>query len=68
MPEGLNPNVTGYLVYSDSNANPSPNDVATFDPFDDFLLVPEDGEVLLENPDYSFKLDVMMDNLGDGAN
>ena len=39
-----------------------------FDPFDDFTLVPVDGEELYENVDYSITLDVRMDNLGDGAN
>ena len=39
-----------------------------FDPFDDFTLVPKDGEALLEDVDYSFNLDMKMDNLGDGAN
>ena len=39
-----------------------------FNPFDDFTLVPKDGEALLEDVDYSFNLDMKMDNLGDGAN
>ena len=39
-----------------------------FDPFDDFTLVPTDGEELYENVDFSFNLDVAMNNLGDGAN
>jgi len=60
--------VTGHLVYSDSNKNPPAKEIPEFDPFDDFLLEPEDGEVLLENPDYSFNLDIVMDNLNDGAN
>ncbi|PUU83652.1 Cupredoxin [Tuber borchii] len=68
VPKGLDPNVTGHLVYSDSNKNPPAKEIPEFDPFDDFLLEPEDGEVLLENPDYSFNLDVVMDNLNDGAN
>ncbi|KAG0636008.1 Cupredoxin [Tuber brumale] len=68
VPQGLDPNVTGHLVYSDSNKNPPAKKIPEFNPFDDFLLEPEDGEVLLENPDYSFNLDVVMDNLNDGAN
>lgn len=68
MPPGLNPNVTGWLVYSDKNKNPQPAELSEFDPFDDFTLEPVDGEELLQAPDYSFNLDVMMDNLGDGAN
>lgn len=39
-----------------------------FDPFDDFTLVPTDGEKLFDHVDYSFNLDVSMNNLGDGAN
>ena len=39
-----------------------------FDPFDDFTLVPTDGQGLLDKVDYSFNLDVAMNNLGDGAN
>jgi len=60
--------VTGHLVYSDLNNNPQAKEIPKFDPFDDFLLEPEDGEVLLENPDYSFSLDIAMGNLNDGAN
>ncbi|KAL8730243.1 MAG: hypothetical protein Q9166_004220 [cf. Caloplaca sp. 2 TL-2023] len=68
VPPTLNPNVTGWLKYSDSAPLPTPAFVDEFDPFDDFTLVPYDKLPLLENPDYSFKLDVKMDNLGDGAN
>ena len=68
VPETLNPNVTGWLVYDDTKALPEPALIDEFDPFDDFTLVPQDGEELLENPDYSFHLDVVMDNLNDGAN
>lgn len=68
VPEGLNPNVTGWLSYSDSKDYPQAAEVPEFDPFDDFLLEPVDGEELLQNPDYSFNLDVVMGNLGDGAN
>ena len=39
-----------------------------FDPFDDFTLVPYDKMPLLDRVDYSFNLDLKMDNLGDGAN
>jgi len=35
---------------------------------DDFHLVPYDKEPRLPDPDYSFTLNVMMDNLADGAN
>ena len=68
VPDTLNPNVTGWLVYDAAKPLPDPALIDEFDPFDDFTLVPEDGEKLLENPDYSFNLDMKMDNLGDGAN
>ncbi|KAF3937579.1 Laccase-4 [Dactylella cylindrospora] len=68
IPEGLNPNVTGYLIYDDSKPLPEPAFVDAFEPFDDFNLIPLDGEDLWEDPTYTFSLEVMMDNLGDGAN
>ncbi|KAL8805973.1 MAG: hypothetical protein Q9182_001630 [Xanthomendoza sp. 2 TL-2023] len=68
VPETLNPNVTGWLVYSDSAKLPTPAFVDEFKPFDDFTLIPHDKLPLFKDPDYSVKLDVKMDNLGDGAN
>lgn len=68
VPDTLNPNVTGWLVYDASKPLPTPALIDEFDPFDDFTLVPQDGVKLFENPDYSFNLDLKMDNLGDGAN
>ena len=68
FPEGLDPNVTSYLVYNPSAPMPSPSLLDEYNEFDDYTLVPYDREALLENPDYSFKLDVKMDNLGDGIN
>ncbi|KAL8999872.1 MAG: hypothetical protein Q9169_001413 [Polycauliona sp. 2 TL-2023] len=68
VPSGLNPNVTGWLVYSDAAPRPTPAFVDEFEPFDDFTLVPYDKLPLLADPDYSFELNVKMDNLGDGAN
>ena len=68
VPSDLNPNVTGWLVYSDSEPRPTPAFVDEFEPFDDFTLVPYDKLPLFTDPDYSFNLDVKMDNLGDGAN
>ncbi|KAF9885646.1 hypothetical protein FE257_012737 [Aspergillus nanangensis] len=68
LPPTLNYNVTGWLVYDDQNHNPAPSTVSEFDPYDDFQLVPVDGEKLLEEPDYTVTLDLTMDNLGDGAN
>lgn len=68
VPAGLNPNVTGWLVYDDSKDKPEAQLVDEFKPFDDYALVPTDGELVYENPTYRFSLDVMMDNLIDGAN
>ncbi|KAL8697118.1 MAG: hypothetical protein Q9224_002461, partial [Gallowayella concinna] len=68
VPGDLNPNVTGWLVYSESAELPTPAFVDQFEPFDDFTLVPHDKLPIFENPDYSVQLDVKMDNLGDGAN
>ncbi|KAH0541524.1 hypothetical protein FGG08_003999 [Glutinoglossum americanum] len=68
VPPSLNPNVTGWLVYDETKDLPKPTLIDEFTPIDDFTLVPHDGEKLFENVDYSFNLDVKMDNLGDGAN
>lgn len=68
IPDGLNPNVTGWLVYDDSKEKPAPKDIEAFEPFDDFTLVPYDKEQLLDKVDRSITLDLKMDNLNDGAN
>lgn len=68
VPENLNPNVTGWLTYDAAQPLPAAAVVNEFDPFDDFTLVPTDGERIYDHVDYSFNLDVKMDNLGDGAN
>ncbi|RMZ85754.1 hypothetical protein DV737_g470, partial [Chaetothyriales sp. CBS 132003] len=68
IPADLNPNVTSYLVYDDQAELPTPAFVDEFDPFDDMTLVPYDKEELLPDPDVTVQLDVVMDNLGDGAN
>ncbi|MCJ1304803.1 hypothetical protein MMC08_007616 [Hypocenomyce scalaris] len=68
IPKALNPNVTGWLVYDQAKDLPTPALLDAFDPLDDMTLVPADGEELFENVDYSFNLDVKMDNLGNGAN
>lgn len=68
VPAGLNPNVTGWLVYDDSKDKPEAQLVNEFNPFDDYGLVPVDGEEIFENPAYKFSLVVMMNNLIDGAN
>ena len=68
VPDGLNPNVTSYLVYNKEATMPNATEIEEFKPFDDFALVPTDGEALYENPAISYKIDVKMDNLRDGAN
>ena len=68
IPDGLNPNVTSFLVYDDSAPLPTPKLLDTFDPFDDIQLRPTDEEELFEDPAMTVTLDVLMDNLGDGAN
>lgn len=68
VPDSLNPNSTGYLVYDDAAPLPTPALVDEFNEFDDFTLVPTDHEELLGPVDYSIRLDLTMDNLGDGAN
>lgn len=68
VPDGLNPNVTGWLVYDKSKDLPEPTPVDEFNDFDDITLVPQDGEALYDKVDHSITLDMKMDNLGDGAN
>lgn len=69
IPDGLNWNVTGWLVYDKMATLPAAAEVeGTFDPFDDFALVPLDGQELYETADYTVTLDLAMINLNDGAN
>ena len=68
IPPGLNPNVTGWLVYDDSKPLPAPAMVDAFTEYDDYELVPEDGLEAFENVDKSITLAMVMANLGDGAN
>lgn len=67
IPASLNPNATGWLVYDSAAPLPTPALLDAFNDFDDYTLVPTDGEELLGPVDYSFTLDLSMDNLGDGA-
>jgi len=67
IPPSLNPNVTSFLVYDPSAPIPTPAFVNEFNPFDDMTLVPTDGELLFEEPGLTVRLDVKMDNLGDGV-
>lgn len=68
IPDGLNWNSTGWLVYDSSEPNPDPTILTqdTFDEFDDFTLVPFDQMPLLPEPDQTITLDVVMDVLGNG--
>ncbi|KAF2010008.1 multicopper oxidase [Aaosphaeria arxii CBS 175.79] len=68
VPDGLNPNVTGWLVYDSTKEKPAAKEISEFAPFDDFTLVPQDSEPLLQHVDRSITLDMKMDNLIDGAN
>ena len=68
VPDGLDYNVTGWLVYDETKSRPDPALVEEFQPFDDMTLVPYDNQTLLENPDQVVELNVIMDDLGDGAN
>ncbi|KND94156.1 Iron transport multicopper oxidase FET3 [Tolypocladium ophioglossoides CBS 100239] len=69
VPAGLNYNSTGWLTYDDSKPKPDAALVSDFDGvFDDMTLVPDDGMELLPEPDQTVELDVIMSNLGDGAN
>ncbi|KJZ80330.1 hypothetical protein HIM_00180 [Hirsutella minnesotensis 3608] len=68
LPDDLNCNSTGWLVYGGAKPKPEPAKIDEFKPFDDMTLEPYDGMKLLPEPEQSVQLDVMMDNLGDGAN
>ncbi|KAF2641981.1 iron transport multicopper oxidase FET3 precursor [Massarina eburnea CBS 473.64] len=68
VPATLNPNVTGWLVYDDNKDKPAPKTLDSFEPFDDFSLVPQDKEDLYDHVDHTIQLDMKMDNLDDGAN
>ncbi|KAI6092909.1 putative ferroxidase [Hypoxylon rubiginosum] len=68
LPDDLNYNVTGWLVYDETAPLPDPAFVDELDPFDDMTLIPYDNQTLLGEPDQTVELDVIMDNLGDGAN
>nr|ABS19942.1 Lcc9 [Fusarium oxysporum] len=68
LPDDLNWNVTGWLVYDEEMPLPKQSVVYDFDPYDDMDLVPYDEMVRLPEPSRSIELDVIMDNLRDGAN
>ena len=60
--------MTSYLVYDSAAPLPTPAFIDEFDPFDDMTLVPHDKMEILPDPDVIVQLDMVMDNLGDGAN
>jgi iron transport multicopper oxidase len=60
--------VTGWLVYDESAKKPAAKDVAAFDYYDDYTLVPYDKVETYPDADMTITLDLTMDNLGDGAN
>jgi iron transport multicopper oxidase len=55
-------------MYDDTKEKPAPKEIDSFEPFDDFDLVPYDREKLYDHVDYQIQLDMKMDNLDDGAN
>ena len=68
MPNGLNTNSTGYLVYGNGNKNPTPKMLDEYKPFDDFTLAPQDGLAAFKKADNTITLGMDFTNLGDGAN
>lgn len=68
FPDTLNYNVTGWLVYDKTKSLPEAKLVDEFTEIDDFNLVPYDKEPLLGDADQTITLEVVMDNLNDGAN
>lgn len=68
LPDDLNWNVTGWLSYDSSKPMPEPALVDEFNEFDDYTLLPFDNQTILGTPDHQIELEVIMDNLGDGAN
>lgn len=68
LPDDLNWNVTGWLVYNSANTNPDPALVDELNEFDDWTLIPYDNQTIFTQPAQDIELEVIMDNLGDGAN
>ncbi|KAB8303695.1 hypothetical protein EYC80_005081 [Monilinia laxa] len=66
LPDDLNWNGTGWLVYDETKALPEAALVDEYKDFDDFNLLPYDGMALLPEPDQTVSLDVVMDVLGNG--
>ena len=69
IPDTLNVNVTGWLLYNGNDQDLPPATILDeFDPFDDFTLVPHDKEPLLPDADYTIPMTMLMDDLDNGAN
>ncbi|OAQ73054.2 iron transport multicopper oxidase FET3 precursor [Pochonia chlamydosporia 170] len=68
LPPELNYNSTGWLTYDKSKDYPAAALVDELNAFDDITLEAYDGMELLPEPDRTVELDVIMDNLGNGAN
>ncbi|KHO01937.1 Cupredoxin [Metarhizium album ARSEF 1941] len=68
LPPELNYNSTGWLSYDKSKGYPDAALVDELNAFDDITLEAYDGMELLPEPDRTVELNVIMDNLGDGAN
>jgi iron transport multicopper oxidase len=68
LPDDLQWNATGWLEYDEKKPHLDAKTVDEFNPLDDMDLVPHDELERLPEPDRVVTLDVIMDNLGDGAN
>ncbi|KAI0147749.1 Cupredoxin [Xylariaceae sp. FL1272] len=67
IPDTLDWNTTGWLVYNSDAELPTASFVDSFDFYDDFDLVPVDGAELFPDADYTVTLDLTMNNLANGA-
>lgn len=69
IPSDLQLNGTNLIQYTDDTSMPDEYYIDSYDDlFDDFYLVPTDGEELLPDPDQKIVIDVSMNNLGNGIN
>ncbi|KAG2731446.1 hypothetical protein G9P44_005862 [Scheffersomyces stipitis] len=72
IPSDLILNSTNYIVYNQTafeEEAPSEYFLDSIDDyFDDFYLRPLNNATLLDDPDYTVTVDVVMDNLGNGVN
>ncbi|VEU22566.1 DEKNAAC103352 [Brettanomyces naardenensis] len=72
VPKKLEVTSINYLSYDDDLPKSIPSkefyDIESYEAFDDFNLRPIDGQPLLPEPDHVLKLNLHMENLGDGVN